>query len=158
MRQLVSSCSRRLVLLLAVLALFGCSSAQPAPPATPQAGDEQAAAALAIDCHVAYRSSVTLDIERSGDLPLTKDEGERTVTFNDLEFFAQYWDEEFESRALRIAVRTVETGNELVAQLYQMDRTKPLINQFPGDHGFTGLGYVYHPESGAELQYWCTAR
>ena len=30
--------------------------------------------------------------------------------------------------------------------------------QFSGDHGFTGLSYVYHPTSGAELQFTCKAR
>lgn len=45
-----------------------------------------------------------------------------------------------------------------MAQLYQMPRTEPIRNQFVGDHGFTGLNYVYHPTTRAEMQYLCLAR
>jgi hypothetical protein len=39
-----------------------------------------------------------------------------------------------------------------------MFQSKGLVNQFIGGHGFTGLVYVYHPSSDAELQYFCETR
>lgn len=68
---------------------------------------------------------------------------------------AHYQDDQFEGRTLVIAVNAVDTERQLNGQLYQMDRQQGTRNQFVGGHGFTGLAYVYHPESQAELQYFC---
>ena len=80
------------------------------------------------------------------------------VEHDDLRFDAQYWDDEYEGQSLSIYVTDLDTGEEIVRQLYQMDREKGLTNQFVGGHGFTGLTYVYHPRSTAEMQYFCLAR
>jgi len=113
-----------------------------------------------IDCHLAYRSSVTVGIEREEIVTFSIKDEARTVTFPQLQFQAQYWGgvEKWEEYALRISILPAEGSNELVAQLYQFSKTEALQNQFVGDHGFTGLHYTYHPTSGAELQYWCVAK
>jgi hypothetical protein len=115
---------------------------------------------LNIDCHLAYRSSVTMGIEREETLSFSATDDSQTVAFSQLQFQAQYWAgaEQWAERALKVSVLPAESSNELAAQLYQLSKTEPLRNQFVGDHGFTGLHYIYHPTSGAELQYWCVAK
>ena len=71
-------------------------------------------------------------------------------------FEAFYQDDEFEGRALSIVVVDLETGQEILRQLYQFDPQNPVENMFIGGHGFTGLNYVFHPGSNAEMQYFCS--
>jgi hypothetical protein len=143
------------LLLFALIALSGCSailtrSARPSGTPVP----------LTIDCTVAYRSSVTVGIEREEVLTLPDDGSQQTIVFEDLVFHAQYSTGEappFE-RVLKLRVTPVGTEEEIAAQLFQFSRLALPRNQFLGEHGFTGLGYVYHPTSRAELQYRCMSR
>jgi hypothetical protein len=80
------------------------------------------------------------------------------IGLHDMQVHAQYLDDEFEGRSLVISVSSPGADRELVRELYQIDRQKGLVNQFVGGHGFTGLLYVYHPDSAAELQCFCEAR
>jgi hypothetical protein len=132
------------------LLLVSCS------PSPEEAGG-QSVAPVSIDCQVFYRPSVTESLSESA-ITLTMHGDHEVVEFDELEFNAQYWDDQFEGRSLSISVASPDTGDEIVRQLYQMDRGKSLVNQFIGGHGFTGLIYVYHPDSTAELQYFCEAR
>ena len=146
--------SKRLVLaglLIGVTVLLvGCS------PSPEEAGG-QSVVPVSIDCRVFYRPSVTESLSESA-ITLTTSGDHEIIEFDDMEFNAQYWDDQFEGRSLLISVASPDTGDEVVRQLYQMDRGKSLINQFIGGHGFTGLIYVYHPSSTAELQCFCEAR
>lgn len=146
--------SKRLVLaglLIGVTVLLvGCS------PSPEEAGG-QSVVPVSIDCRVFYRPSVTETLSESA-VTLTTSGDHEIIEFDDMEFSAQYWDDQFEGRSLLISVASPDTGDEVVRQLYQMDRGKSLINQFIGGHGFTGLIYVYHPSSTAELQCFCEAR
>jgi hypothetical protein len=54
-------------------------------------------------------------------------------------------------------VSNAANGAELARGLYQLDPVGGLDDQFIGGHGFTGLAYVFHPDSGAEIQYFCGA-
>jgi hypothetical protein len=75
---------------------------------------------------------------------------------NDLVFHAQYWSGATDGeRALRLWVTAAGLTEPLTSQLYQLPQDSGPVDQFSGGHGFTGLNYVYHPDSGAELQYWC---
>ena len=130
--------------------LVGCS------PSPEEAGG-QSVVPVSIDCRVFYRPSVTETLSESA-VTLTTSGDHEIIEFDDMEFSAQYWDDQFEGRSLLISVASPDTGDEVVRQLYQMDRGKSLINQFIGGHGFTGLIYVYHPSSPAELQCFCEAR
>ncbi len=138
-----------------LLSLAGCD-----PATEPQAPTEEAAALQAIECHTAYRHSVTVPPEREATLTLTSTTREQQITFSDLVLHARYWHDEpgGEGPGLRLAVTAVDSTSELAATLYQLPTHTPPQNQFAGGHGFTGLSYVYHPNSGAELQYWCIAR
>ena len=125
---------------------------------SPEEAGEQSVVPVSIDCRVFYRPSVTETLSGESAVTLTTSGDHEIIEFDDMEFSAQYWDDQFEGRSLVISVASPDTGDEVVRQLYQMDRGKSLINQFIGGHGFTGLIYVYHPTSTAELQCFCEAR
>ena len=137
-------------LLLAALVLMpGCRSplASGPPPAGP----------TTMVCQVFYRPSVTESLDEGTTIILATDGDDRDIQFDDLVFNARYSDDEYEGRSLVTTVYASDTGAEVVRQLYQLDLQEGLSNQFLGGHGFTGLSYVYHPVSGAELQYFCEA-
>ncbi|MFC2079111.1 hypothetical protein ACFLSZ_03940 [Candidatus Bipolaricaulota bacterium] len=138
-------------LLIGVTALVtGCS------PSPEEAGG-QSVVPVSIDCRMFYRASASESLSESV-ITLTTNADREVVAFDDMEFNAQYWDDESEGRSFLISVTSLDTGDEIVRQLYQMDRGKSLNNQFIGGHGFTGLIYVYHSSSTAELQCFCEAR
>ena len=131
----------------ATVLLVGCSP-------SPETSGRQPVVPVSIECHVFYRASTT---ERLSELTvrLTMDGDVELIEFDDLGFNASYIDDEFEARALVISITNLNSGDEIARQLNQMDRGESLINQFIGGHGFTGLMYVYHPNSPGELQYFC---
>ena len=53
--------------------------------------------------------------------------------------------------SLVVHFRDTDTSKKLLTLNFQL--TNKLVNQITG-HVFTGLQYIYHPESGAELQFW----
>jgi hypothetical protein len=115
------------------------------------------AAPVSVECQVFYRASMGESFaESSVTLAAGGDRG--TVEHDALRLDAQYRADEYEGHALSISVSDQDSGEELVRQLYQIDREKGLVNQFVGGHGFTGLVYVYHPGSAAEMQYFCLVR
>jgi hypothetical protein len=112
---------------------------------------------LTIECHTSYRASVTVSIERRDTVLLTKSESQKTIAYQDLVFHATYWDDPYEGRSFKTSVTVSNSNNEIQADLYQMSRTTLPENQFY-ELGFTGLVYVYHPTSRAEVQYSCAAK
>lgn len=111
-----------------------------------------------ITCNAAYRSGVSVPIEREESFSLGDEDSRNTITFSDLAFHAQYSSGELDrERALRLWVTESGETAELTSQLYQLPLDSGPVNQFVGGHGFTGLNYVYHPTTGAELQFWCSA-
>ncbi|MCU0494568.1 MAG: hypothetical protein MUD01_23530 [Chloroflexaceae bacterium] len=110
-----------------------------------------------ITCHTAYRSSVTVPIERDGTVTLTQTAMmPQTMSYADLEFHVQYMSEMGSSPSLNVFVTQPNQTERIMSVLHQFMSARGIANQF-GDHGFTGLHYVYHPTSGAELQFWCVA-
>ena len=83
--------------------------------------------------------------------------GDKSVTSGAFRFRVLYWDDRYEGRTLIAYVYSTSTGKLIEETLFQLDRQKGPLNQFVGGHGFTGLHYVYAPDSAAELQYWCSA-
>lgn len=121
-------------------------------------GETAVPRAASITCHAAYRSGVSVPIEREESFTLADEDSRQALAFADLVFQAQYSTGQVDNeRALLL--RVTEQGQEdpLTTQLYQLPPASGPQNQFVGGHGFTGLNYVYHPTSGAELQFWCTA-
>jgi hypothetical protein len=124
---------------------------------SPEGAGGRSAAPFSVECQVFYRASMAESFAES-TVTLAQGGDHQVVEHDDLRFDAEYWDDEYEGQSLSIYVSDMDTGDELVRQLYQIDRAKDLVNQFVGGHGFTGLIYVYHPSSTAEMQYFCLAR
>ena len=123
-------------------------------------GDDEAAPARAgaIVCNSAYRTAVTEPPTEGEAIRLADADGSGSAAYADLELHAEYRDGRTDGeRSLRVWVTEVGGTEPVVSQLYQLSAEAGPQNQFVGSHGFTGLAYVYHPESGAELQYWCAA-
>ena len=83
--------------------------------------------------------------------------GDRSVSSGAFRFRVLYSDDRYEGRTLITYVYSNSTGKLIEQTLFQLDPRKGLVNQFTGGFGFTGLHYVYAPDSAAELQYWCKA-
>jgi hypothetical protein len=114
--------------------------------------------AASITCHAAYRTGPSVPIEREETFTFGDEDGRQELDFADLSLHGQYSaGEKDNERALRLWVTEAGETAELTAQLYQLEPSGGPQNQFVGGHGFTGLNYVYHPVTGAELQFWCTA-
>ncbi len=113
--------------------------------------------ASSITCTAAYRSSVQVGIEREEMITFTDADNEQSVAFADMVFHAAYSAGEADNeRNVRVWVTdTADTVTQ--STLYQLPIDSGPQNQFVGGHGFTGLNYSYHPDSGAELQFWCEA-
>ena len=109
-------------------------------------------------CYYAYRPSVTVGISSEGSVSIPDYDIAEFAgpVANDLVFHAQYWSGADDGeRALRLWVTAAGLADPLTSQLYQLPQDSGPTDQFIGGHGFTGLNYVYHPDSGAELQFWC---
>ncbi|MDX1414391.1 MAG: hypothetical protein R3293_09390 [Candidatus Promineifilaceae bacterium] len=118
----------------------------------------QTAKAEKITCHTAYRNSVSQAIEHEETLIFTDIDEEQSISFADMAFHAAYATGEGDNeRSLRLWVTDAEGEGVLQTQLYQLALEDGPQNQFVGGHGFTGLNYSYHPETTAELQFWCVA-
>ncbi len=110
---------------------------------------------LTITCHVFYRDSQAVPPGPESTLTMNQHGDRQVAQFDTLEFATHYHDDQFEGRSLAIAVDAADNGQQVARHLYQMDRQQGTRNQFVGGHGFTGLAYVYHPTTAAELQYFC---
>ena len=117
----------------------------------------QDAPSESIACEVYYRASDAVPIQDSAKLTLRPKtaRGPQSASFKHFTLVAQYQSANgSESSAVKISVRISGRNRELLTHLYPPDGRNKLTNLFP-THGFSGLGYVYHPDSGAELQYFC---
>ena len=135
------------VLLLSVL-LLGCAS-------TKTESRDRSSDAYTLTCEVFYRSDPGQGLEAAAPIIFTGGNEQKEYAFENMAFEAQLQDDQFEGRALYTAVINLETGDEISRQLFQFDPKNPVENQFVGGHGFTGLNYVFHPVSSAEMQYFC---
>lgn len=140
---------RNLPFLLFTLILTACNGGGMSP----------AARASTLNCTAAYRSSVNSPIEREETITFTDADAEQTLAFADLIFHAAYATGEMNNeRSLRTWVTALDESVIYNSQLYQLPLDSGPSNQFVGGHGFTGLNYSYHPDSLAELQFWCEAQ
>jgi hypothetical protein len=139
-----------LALVTILASLVGCS---------PQAGTprEQGPVSLGIECQAFYRPSVEQAPDEGTVINLSGHGDLGRAEYADMVFDAQFNDDPGEGPSLVISITTREGGDQILRQLYQIDREEGIQNQFIGGHGFTGLIYVYHPASTAEMQYFCRA-
>ena len=119
-----------------ILFISGCASLQ-------TAGEADAPVDGTIVCEVFYRPSVGTGFESAAPIHFSEGNDQKVHTFKTMTFEAQFQDDEYEGRALSIAVTNLENGAEITRQLYQFDSQNPVENQFIGGHGFTGLVDVF---------------
>ena len=143
MKQVISYTS---LFILFVILIFSCSPFEPG---------ESTTGGKTIACEFFYRSSGGSSFEPALEITFQQGTEQKEHQFESMAFHARFQDDQFEGRALSIAVTNLETGAEISRQLYQFDPQSPTKNQFIGGHGFTGLQYVFHPDSDAEMQYFC---
>ena len=114
---------------------------------------------LSITCTAFARSSVESSVMKRRALRLGPESTTRSVTVGAFRVRAQFAADEFEGRSLDVfAFAATGSKEPLTQEKYQFDPQEKPVNQFTGGHGFTGLMYVNHPTSDAELQLFCAVR
>ena len=136
------------VYLIIIISFVGCSTSNITVEAPPQGS-------RTIVCEVFYRSTSGQSLQSAPPISFSEGSDSETLTFDTMVFEARFQDDEYEGRALSIAVTDLDTGNDITRQLYQFDSQNPVENQFVGGHGFTGLNYVFQPGSSPEMQFFC---
>lgn len=136
-------------------------------------GSEQAGAAedvnaqidnVEIVCHFFYRASeakpdgqakeITIKVpfmDAEKGIPEIGLNRSKRVEFEDITAVIQ-----IQYNGMVIDAQDTETKKTVARVLYQF-AGKP-DNRLAGQHGFTGLHYVYHPESESHLQYWAVVK
>jgi hypothetical protein len=126
----------------------GCPEPQP-----DESGDEPGEAVpIAVDCSMSW-SGVT---EAFRFEAATLGDETPPIEIGPLLVNARLFDDQFEGRSFNITIYK-DDGSVGSTAIYQMDRTRLPVNEFWGDHGFTGLNWVRDPDSGGNLQYACFA-
>ena len=137
--------------LIIALMIFGCGSNE-------SESSEKSSEPIRIACEVFYRPSEGMPLEAVSVITFVGGNDRQSAVFAAFSFEAIFQDDPYEGRVLSINITTPDKSNKITSQLYQFDRQNPLENQFIGGHGFTGLVYVFHPDSSAEMQYFCNLR
>ena len=124
------------IFLVICIVLAGCSISNISPEA-PSPGNRT------IVCEVFYRSTSSQSLQAAPLINFSEGSHSETLTFDTMVFEAHFQDDEYEGRALSIAVTDLDTGSDISRQLYQFDQQNPVENQFVGGHGFSGLNYAF---------------
>jgi hypothetical protein len=113
------------------------------------------AKAVKVECHLYYRTAPDkpfVDKTHEIIIPVASgpvaeiDQSQKKVEkFDDMTVTLLY-----DVNMLKLTVSDTKTGQEIYGGLYQIQ--PGLKNQFNGGHGFTGLSYIEHPTSDAQLQ------
>lgn len=136
------------MLALIILLLVGCGSNSAESPQTSQPPIFQ--------CTVAYRQAPDAPIEDEFIFAIADFE-QREYEFTNMLLRAEYNVEGGSAQpSFVLSVIATDIGSLLTRDLFQLAGVVP-ADQFAGDHGFSGLRYVYHPIGGDELQYFCKA-
>lgn len=135
-------------ILVLVLLATSCSSSS-----TPV--DQGGVIEGSINCNAFYRAVSGEALSEAPKMTLSMDGDLEFIQFENMEFRAQFFADQFEGQSLSITISNLDDNTELNRYLYQLDQSKGLTNQFIGGHGFTGLNYVFHPNGEAEMQFFC---
>ena len=109
----------------------------------------------AILCRISYTPALEGAKSEEGKIYIhlrEADEGFKIgekVKFKDMAFSTR-----FARDYLAIDIVNLDNGRAICRHVYNLG--KNVRNQFEGDNGFTGLIYVFHPKSGAEMQFYCS--
>jgi hypothetical protein len=126
----------------------GCDGAE-----TGDEPDPSGFAPIAVDCSFSFEG-----VQQDATvLPIEIDEPPTELAFGDLKVGLNLSDSEFEGRTFSITVYK-EDSSVLSTAIYQMLSSRLPVNEFVGQHGFTGLNWVKDPAVQENLQYACFAR
>lgn len=121
------------------------ASCSPPPEALP----------AAIECGYLYRPDGGSAAGEDGGTLTAAQGTQETVDFETMSLLVAYDAGQPDGNAVRIATSTAD-GRSVSTNLYQYDTSAaPLLGEFAGGHGFTGLIYSHHDD--AVLQVHCTA-
>jgi hypothetical protein len=136
-----------------LIAIGACAAHQSRPAVSARSGQ-------GFVCKAFFRPSVYVRLQPADEIRVAgrgdRSEFDRSVTAGPFRFRVLYSDDRYEGRSLVTYVYRASTSKLIEETLFQFDREGEPLNQFTGEHGFTGLHYVYAPDSGAELQYMCS--
>lgn len=110
--------------------------------------------ARAFVCRAFVRPSIHVQPDPVEEIRMSEP-GDRSVSSGAFRFRVLYLEDRYESPALITYVYSESTKKLIEQSLFQFDAQQRPVNQFTG-FGFTGLHYVYAPDSAAELQYFCS--
>jgi hypothetical protein len=106
---------------------------------------------IAIDCLFSFAgNSQVVTFEANAEY-------EPRVVGGDLNVTATLFDDEFEGRSFQMSIHALD-GSVSTAAIYQFAPDARPVDEFWGDHGFTGLHWVDDPASGEAVQWICAAR
>lgn len=136
-------------------AVLGCDPGEAAGTegcdAASTGGQAQEAVAIAVDCSFVFGDAqIDVTYEVSGDAPDVALGGKLIAS-------GHLSDSEYEGRSFSMTI-FAEDGTVQSSALYQLDRTRLPVNEFQGDHGFTGLNSVKDPDAQEGVQFACFAR
>lgn len=144
---------KRLVFVTALL-LGACAATRPATAVPPE--PNAISTWWTFICEASVRPNLYVAPQSIGAIGMSEP-GDRSITSGGFRFRILYSDDRYDGRTLIAYVYSASSGKLIEESLFQLDRQKGPLNEFIGGHGFTGLHYVYAPDSAAELQYFCRA-
>lgn len=140
---------------IAICLLIVCFAVGIAFAAEREVKPQAQANSIKIVCTLAYRAAPgkafdqkTIEIKipiARGDVPDIAQTQTKMQKFDDMTVTLLY-----DVNMLKLSVTDPKTNKEIYSALYQIQ--PGLKNQFGGGHGFTGLSYIEHPTSDAQLQ------
>jgi hypothetical protein len=110
-----------------------------------------------VRCNFYYRVPVVNSKVKPSEKSIVLVEN-RTEKFDMREFTisAGYSVSEYDSSSVGVAVGMKDSKKILHRVVYQFSTLAEIKNDFVGKLGFTGLHFIYHPNSDGELQYVCS--
>lgn len=149
----ISWLTRGLVTAATLLIVFPCAQLQPGAAQGPGTSLRKSTThPLNMIALFAYRTSDTEAISQEKKVAIVPNKPTE-FTMGKFKIFAQRSENAYDAPSLFINVSEAKTGKLISHTLYQYGND--LRNLFAGEHGFTGLNYVYHPQGQAELQFTC---
>ena len=131
----------------AASAPYAPDSTTAAPPTT--------SAIESLECRLWSRPQVTQGPTEGPVVTFAGSEAEGDADVEGFHWRGIWSDDGSNGPSLSIAITAgSDSSRPIASYLYQFNAAQPPPT-WVGGQGFTGLMYVYHPDNGAELQFWC---
>jgi len=138
----------------------GSSPADEAPAETPASGDSSPTSPVSkpsptgnqLYCSFFWRKSVRR--AHSGRKELDVRDGGSSFALRDFDFEVSLGSNAAGGKVMQVEAKA---GGSVITSSYDFGVHAAAAHLPPGGHGFTGLQYLTHPTSGAEVQFFCGA-